>query len=422
VDDRLTQLLVDSAIALGIGLFVGLEREHHEVMREGPHPQSIMGARTFALLSLFGWIAALLGEGAPWLPPVVVGVAGGLVGAQYYRGATDGHGLTTEVAAMVTLLLGMLVHVSREMAVALALVTTLLLLSKPWFSSLVPRLRRVELTATLQLGIVLAIVLPLLPTEARDPWGVLSPRKIGLFITLIAGINYVGYILNRIFGEQRGSGLAGAVGGLASSTAVTVAMAQQSRRAPSLTAAGQLATLIACAVMYPRMLVITTLVSPSVAALLALPFSVMCAFTLVGVVWKWRELRAAPQPEEEAAQLELQNPFALLPALKWGLFFCVVLVVASVAKRWFGDRGVVIAAAGAGLADVDAITLATTRQVAESQLAAHVAKLAIVAAAVSNTLVKAGIAWFSGGRGFGGDVARILGLSVAVGLAVAALH
>jgi uncharacterized membrane protein (DUF4010 family) len=120
----------------------------------------------------------------------------------------------------------MLVHYERSLAVAVALATTALLISKPWLRAVMPRLRRVDLTATLQLAIVLAVVLPLLPQTAIDPWGILRPREIGWFIVLIAGISYVGYVASRLWGEQRGAGVTGLVGGLTSSTAVTAAMAQ----------------------------------------------------------------------------------------------------------------------------------------------------------------------------------------------------
>ncbi|MCC6996164.1 MAG: MgtC/SapB family protein, partial [Deltaproteobacteria bacterium] len=267
-----TELLIEGAIAAGLGLFIGLEREHSELTGT-PDPDDppagerssaaapggvILGVRSFALLALLGWAAALLGERQTWLPIAGLVVTGGLIAAQYLR-ADAGHGLTTELAAVLTYLLGMMVHHDRRIALALGLVTTLLLLAKPWTRTLVPKLRRVELTAALQLGIGLAVLLPLLPTEARDPWGVLSPRKIGLFVLLIAGLGFVGYVLHRVLGQTKGAGLAGLVGGLVSSTAVTAAMAQDAARRPEHRLSGQLATFLANAVMPIRVLVVTAL-------------------------------------------------------------------------------------------------------------------------------------------------------------------
>lgn len=430
------ELLIEGAIAAGLGLFIGLEREHSELTgtpdaddppadeRSGAPAAAILGVRSFALLALLGWAAALLGERQAWLPIAGLVVTGALIAAQYLR-AGAGHGLTTELAAVLTYLLGMMVHHDRGIALALGLVTTLLLLAKPWTRTLVPKLRRIELTAALQLGIGLAVLLPLLPTEARDPWGVLSPRKIGLFVLLIAGLGFVGYVLHRVLGQTKGAGLAGLVGGLVSSTAVTAAMAQDAAKRPEHRLSSQLATFLANAVMPIRVLVVTALLSRSITRALALPLGAMAAIMLLGAAWKWRALAATPAGTvDEQGKLPLKNPFALLPALKWGLILCAVLVVSAIAKQEFGERGVYLTAAASGLADVDAVTLAVSRGAQAGQLGVSAAVLAITIAVIANTCVKAGIALLAGKRAFGAHVAGVLlgaGL-VAGGLATLGLR
>src|SRR5215510_4596333 len=231
------ELGIEALIAIGIGLFVGLEREHRHVDEGEPEVHTVLGVRTFALFALLGWLVAAFGGPWPWLAPATLAIVGALIMAQYLREEGQKRlGLTTEVAALVVFVLGMVVHFEELFAVALALTTTLLLISKPWVRSLVPALRRVELTSTLQLAILLAIVLPLLPTEPVDPWGVLPPRKIGLFVVLVAGIGFVGYVLSRVLGASRAAGVTGAVGGLVSSTALTAAMARQASSSPALVA------------------------------------------------------------------------------------------------------------------------------------------------------------------------------------------
>ena len=87
-----SEILIDLAYALGIGLFVGLEREHSVVAGGlGPHAtpadrsdkqtasETVLGVRTFALLSLFGWGCAHAGIHWAWLPPVGLLVVGGFV-------------------------------------------------------------------------------------------------------------------------------------------------------------------------------------------------------------------------------------------------------------------------------------------------------------------------------------------------------
>ncbi len=426
--DPTTRLLIDAVLAIGIGLFIGLEREHSVAEQEPPEGEagarreSLLGVRTFALFALLGWVSAYLGLVQPWLPVSALLVAGGLVSVAAARAHGASRGLTTEVAALTTLVLGMLVHYQRAIAVALALGTTLLLISKPWFRALVPRMRRVDFTATLQLLILLAIVLPLLPDVARDPWRVLSPRRLGIFVALIAGIGYVGYVLHRWLGGRRGAVLAGVIGGLVSSTAVTVAMAQGASAAPAMVQPGQLAILLSSAVMLGRVLVVSALINIEVVKALSIPFGTMALCTMAGALWKWQQLRLSAQQAAPTRQLDLKNPFSLLPALKWGILLAAVLVASAIARDAFGSAGFVATAAISGFVDVDAINLAATRLALSGDLDVDVASLAITVAVASNTIVKGAIAWISGGPGFGADIAKVFGIAMASGIIVAVVR
>jgi uncharacterized membrane protein (DUF4010 family) len=421
VDAVTLSLAIESAVACGVGMFIGLEREYSDISEPAHvHADDHLGVRTFSILALFGWMCAVLGDSLPWVPPAGLLVAAGLVVAHYFRVGDKDLGLTTEVAAVATYALGMLVHHQRDLAVAVGLAVTLLLIAKPWFRRTIPKLRRVELTATLQFAIVLAVGLPLLPVEAHDPWGVLSPRKIGLFIVLIAGISYVGYVLHRLLGASRGAGLAGLVGGLASSTAVTVAMAQQSRADERMVLPGQFAVFLANTVMFARVLVITALIDQSIAAALAVPLGLMGAVMLMGAGWRFLALRGADRSADPTHDdMPLSNPFALLPALKWGIMLSAVLVVSASAQQHFGDRGLFVTAAASGLADVDAVTLAVSRQSHQGTLPTTVAALAITIAVVSNTVVKGTMAVFMGGKGFGRAIVLVFAVAIAVGVATA---
>jgi uncharacterized membrane protein (DUF4010 family) len=424
VDDRLLTLLIEAAYAVGMGLFIGFEREHSEatVSADSKPRELPMGARTFALLALVGWTAALLGDHLPWVPALALAGVAALVTAGFVTRDT-GPGLTTEVAALLTFGLGMLAHYERPLAVALALATTALLISKPLLRAMLPKLRRVDLTATLQLAIVLAVVLPLLPQTPVDPWGILRPREIGWFVVLIAGISYVGYVASRLWGEHRGAGVAGLVGGLTSSTAVTAAMAQVARRSPSMVGSAQLAVFVANAMMFGRVVVVAAVIDRSVALRVAAPMGAMGLAVLAAALWQWRRLRADAQHLNGNGSSEalagLKNPFALVPALKWGLVMVAVLLLAAFAREYFGDRGVVAVAAASGIADVDAITLAVTRSVQLGELEVNLAALAVAVAVMSNTLVKAGIAVIAGGREFGVPVARVLVAAAVLGVGVA---
>jgi uncharacterized membrane protein (DUF4010 family) len=425
--------VIEAGYAIAIGLVIGFEREHHAVTEKlepadvpaekvpvvAPDPAAI-GSRTFALLSLGGWLVAVLGDRYPVVAPVGLLTLIGLIIAQYLMAGRTGAslGFTTEAAAAVAVLNGMMVHVDRALAVTLGLATVLLLISKPWMRAAIVKLRRLEVTATIQLLVAVAIVLPLLPSAPLDPWQAIPPRKVGVFVVLIAGVEYVGYVLHRLFGAHRGAMLAGLIGGLTSSTAVTAAMAKQARHAPGRVGAGQLATFLANAVMGVRVTVITAVLSPAVAMRLAAPIGAFVAVLLAGALWRFK--RADPLADSDEA-LTLRNPFALLPALTWGAVLCGVLLLTSLTQSYLGDSGILLAAAAAGLADVDAITLAASRQTIDGVLSIDTAALAITLAVASNTIVKAIIARVAGGPAFGRGVIGFFALGMALAAVVAAV-
>jgi uncharacterized membrane protein (DUF4010 family) len=357
-----------------------------------------------------------LGDREPWLVPIGMVAIVGLIAAQMWIGREIG--MTTEIAGVVVVLLGALVHRDKALAVALCVGTTLLLVAKPWMIRFVGQLRRIEILATLQLVLMAAIVLPLLPAEPQDPWGALPPRKVGTFIVLIAGVQYVGYVLTRMLGSTRGTGIAGLVGGLTSSTAVTVSMARAARETPELAGPGQLAVFLANTVMPVRVAIIAGAISPAVGWRIATAMGAMAAVLLVAALVTWRRLRK--DTTTKPAEITLRNPFELWGALTWGAVLCVVLVVAKLATRWFGDEGFLIAAAVSGLTDVDAITLAAAEQHRALTMSADVAALAIAIAVSVNTIVKGAMAWFGGTRAFGKPIVLVFLLAVAVTVATAA--
>jgi len=398
--------VLQAAVALAMGLVIGLEREHHEA-DEGKR-EVRLGVRTFALLALLGWAALFVGT--PWIAAAALLTSGIVVGVEYVRGSSRDPGLTTEAAALLTVVVGMVVRISPLVGTALGLATTLLLVSKPWFQAMVPRLRRIEISSTLQLLLLSAVVLPLLPNEPVDPWHILVPRKIGLFVVLVAAISYLGYVLTRLLGPRRGTRLTGLFGGLASSTAVALTMSRRARNRESAQEE-QAAILVADAVLVPRVLLLATIVNAPVARALVIPLAAMAAVMLAGAIWRWHR-----SPERDRNHdIELGNPFALLPALAWGAFFVAILFLSAGAQRWLGDRGLVVAASFAGLADVDAITLS----VARSQ--AQIASLAIVLAVAANTLVKATLAIGIGGWRFGRSVALVSAVAITATVVLAAI-
>lgn len=418
---------ISLGVALGVGLLVGLEREQS---RPGPEERRGFtgGIRTYPLMALGGALGALLARvHGPWVLVALALGLGALLAVGYARDVAQGHsGLTTEASALVTFALGALAlspaaidSLPRRSFVvgALAVVTTLLLSQKTELRAFSEKVSKDDVFATLKFLVVAVVMLPLLPDEAVGPWGALNPFHVGVVVASIAGVDFVGYAATRLLGG-RGLVLTGAIGGLVSSTAVTLASAGRAKREPQLGSLAALAVVVACSVMVVRVLAFTVVASGAVAQRLALPLSAMALVGAGAVLLLWLRERRAPS---QAQQLTLKNPFELSSAAKFAAFFVVISLVSRWASDRFGASGLYVASALAGLTDVDAITLSMSSLVSKGQLEAAVAAQAVVIAIVSNTLVKLGLAVALGGGVFARRVAAVLGLVAVVGLVVAFL-
>lgn len=425
-----SELFIQLGYALGIGVLIGLERtlgfdgESGDEEGSGGDRQitdDLPGVRTFAVLSLIGFTAALVGESTPLVGPAAIVAVTALVIAMYFRCPHFGAGITTEAAAICVCWLGMLCRTNPRAAGVIALVLTVMLASKRFTRRTVKKVRPVELTDTLKFLVVILIVLPLLPNRALDPYGAFNPYKVGLLVVLISGISFVGYFLTRILGAQKGLGLTGIVGGLTSSTAVTAAMALKAKQHPELRAICAFSTVAANATMFARVLVVVAVLDRALVIRLSWSVGTMALVAGLAAVLLWFSASKSEAASTDATEVSLTNPFSVGPALKFAAFFVVVLFVAKIAQLYFGNQGLYAAAALSGLADVDAITLSIAEQTKSNSLPLNVGALGITIAVVSNSLVKTGIAISSGGWAFGRLVGFSLGAATAAGLVVAIL-
>lgn len=374
-------------VALAIGLLVGLQREY--ALGE-PQRELFAGIRTFALLGLTGCTAALLAAemDSPWPLVAVVLAGGGFLIMAYYVAAMKGEiGLTTEVAALLTLLVGALCYWGYlALAVAVGVATTVLLSLKQELQKFISRITREDVFATLKFAIITAIVLPILPNQdyGFPPLDVFNPYNIWLMVIFISGISFLGYVLIKVVGPHQGIGLTGFLGGLVSSTAVTLSFAQRSRQQPELTRPLALAITVSWTTMFVRVLVIVLALN---AALLQLLWAPMVAAMAIGLGYG-AFLYLAQQTDEEG-NVDFSNPFELRPAIQFGLLYAVVLFASKAAQTYLGDTGIYISSVAAGLADLNAISLSMAELSRGPEgLALGTAARAIVLATMANTAVK----------------------------------
>jgi uncharacterized membrane protein (DUF4010 family) len=405
--DALQRLLV----ALLVGLLIGLDRERAE---ERKNRRLFAGIRTFPMISM---LAAALSLVNPWLLALGFVAVGAIALVSYHQTAQKGDvGATTEVAALVTYALGALAGMGQlVVAGAVGVAVLVLLVTKVPMERLPRAMSEQELMAVLQLAVISAIVLPLLPDRDYGPWGVWNPFKIWMVVVLVSALSFAGFVAVRWKGEQAGLFWAAGLGALVSSTATTVAMAQRSREAPAQGRRIAAAAVLASVVMCGRLVVLVVAVRPSMVPRLAMPLGAMAVVGLFFVLLLWRgSAPAAPRAAPTHA-----NPFSLRSAVLFGAIFAGVLLLVKASDVWLGARGTWLAALLSGLVDVDAVTLALARGAGPEGASAAVT--GIVVACISNNLFKAGAAFAGGAGRFRRDVPVALVAMAVAGGVVAAL-
>jgi uncharacterized membrane protein (DUF4010 family) len=405
------------AAALVAGLIIGLERGWRE--REQADGGRVAGLRTFALTGLLGGVlGALHPKLGIW--PLAAGLSGlALLCAVAYRESVRSSGslsATTSIAALLTGALGVLASAGEPaLAVGVAVVAAVLLDLRPAIHRWLRLMEHAELSAGLQLLVLSVVVLPLLPDRGYGPYGALNPYRLWWAVVLVAGLSLAGHVAMRLTGPRRGLLWTGVLGGLASSTAATLALARRSRREPALMAAAAAGSLAACGTMFLRISVIVASLQPALGAALGLPLVASGTVLLALGALQWSRSRPAePEPE-----LEGPAPFDLSVAFGFGAFLGLMAVLTRAASESFGATGLYGLAALSGLADVDAIVVSVTRMNATGALPVAAAMTAIGLVAASNLVSKAGIAWLAGSAGLGRRVALGYALAVLVGAAAA---
>jgi uncharacterized membrane protein (DUF4010 family) len=319
---------------------------------------------------------------------VLITVAGYVAGSRH---DVDG---TTEVAALAVLAAGLLAGTGHvRLASGSIAIVTLLLVEKSRLHGLVRRIDDVDLRSGVRFAVMALVILPLLPPGPYGPLGGIKPRELWMLVLFFSGLSFAGYVARRLLGPGQGYLAAGALGGLVSSTNVTLAFAERSRRAPSLERPLAFGAVAANAMLYPRVMVAATFLNASLLMPL-LPYLVAPA--LIAVVVVLSALRRAPAATPPMIE---QNPLQLFGALKMALLFQAVLMLVYAARDRWGVSGLYVSAALAGLTDADALTISMARDVAVAMSPA-VAATGIAIGVLSNTGVKLALALFRGGPVF----------------------
>lgn len=402
-------------IALLLGAIIGTQRGW--VMRHGVEGSRVAGIRTFSLVGLLGGLVAVLSQ---LYTPLLLGFA--LIALVCLAGVafvvrqriSEDLSITGVVSLLITFVIGSLAASGQAvLAASAAVITALVLDNKRELHDALQKLQEYELDAALRLLLISIVLLPMLPNQTYGPWNALNPYEIWWMVVLIASISFVGYFAIKIGGERRGILFTSVFAGLSSSTALTLQFSQLSKEQSRISPLLASGILLSCGTMFPRLIVVLTVLNPPLVKLLW-PIILSMMVAMYFMAWRiWREVDI----ENIESDNKQKNPLALQSAVFFGLVLAMIMLLSHALSDWFGDAGTLILSALSGITDVDAISLALARQSTQT-LSLSTAALGIVIAASVNTLVKMGMVVVLGDKSLARRIAPAMLLSVLTGAAV----
>ena len=405
-------ILKSLVTALLLGFIIGMQRSM-TYLYKGEQP--FAGSRTFALIALGGFLSGWIETYVHGFALVATLVFAAMVGVSYILKVREQKrwGMTTQIAAIVTYFLGMMIWYRLEnYAIFIGVLMIVLLEIKPKLRKIETHISPTDIHAVTLLLAMSFVVLPVLPDEMVGPYHLFNPYKTWLMAVIIAGISFVGYVAIKVLGQKHGVFLTGAAGGFISSTAVSISLSKMFRRQMPLlnNYAGGIA--IACTFMYLRVLFEAFVIHPELAWRLAPAYLGAAVAGLGFSYWLYTHSGAAEITLENDAIAK--NPLQLSEAIKFGILFGIIYGAIAFVQTRYGDIGVYIVAFFSGLTDVDAITLSLSEMAKEGKLAANASMNGIVIASVTNSLVKLGIVYWLGGARLGWRLTQFFVLTLGV--------
>ena len=389
---RLDPLILSFAVALGIGLLIGTDRERRK--GEGPD-RSPAGLRTFALASLAGAISFIVG-GMPLLAIATAGIFV-MIALAYWRGRGLDPGLTTETALVCTLLLGGLAVSRPGLAAATAVAIAILLNARTELHHFARAVLSVdEIRDALIFAAATLIVLPILPNHPMGPFGALNPRAIWIIVILVMAIGALGHIAVRLAGIRFGLPIAGFASGFISSTATIASMGARAANTPELlwpAAAGAIFSTFATAIQMAVVLAVTN-VEVLRAVVVPLAFAGAAA-DFNGVAFAFLAMHQNGEKMEERGRA-----FSVKAAFIFATVLTLILLVSKAADAWFGATGVTVAAMIAGFADTHSAAISVATLANDGRMTPAETAVPILLALSTNTVTKAVLCVYTGGLPF----------------------
>lgn len=384
--------IVGLAAALGIGLLIGIERERSK--GTGPHRKP-GGIRTFTLFALAGAVAAAIDN--PWLTATAVLAAAAFAVAAHLRGPGEDPGLTTEVALVLTTLLGIFAYRHPAVGAGVGVIVAIMLAARsPLHRFVLDQLQAQEVRDGLMLAAAALVVLPLLPDRAIDPLGVFNPRVIWTLAVLVMAINAAGYVALRAFGPAVGLPLSGLAGGFVSSTATHAAMGSRAADKPALLRSAVAGAALSSLATPVFMMIVLAVANRSLMVAMTLPMILAGAGAAAyGALFTVRAVR-----EKGDHGIELGRPFKPRDALIFTATLSAIIFAAALLESFFGAAGALAGVTLAGFADAQAAGASAGSLVGSGKLQVTQAVLGTLLAFTGNAVMKLVVSWVAGRAAF----------------------
>lgn len=381
-------------VTAGIGFVLGLEREYSQYSEK---VEIFAGLRTFMLVALLGFLTAFLGTTfTNWI--FIVGFLSVvcIVAISYWvtsnKGNIDG---TTEFSIIFTFLLGGLVFTGNiNLSLAITVITVVLMSLKITLRTMIGQLTQSELFAFVRFVVIALLILPFLPNEYYGPYDVINPREVGWIIVLVSGIGFVGYILMKYLGTDRGILLTSILGGLVSSTFVTFTFSKKSKETPELSKNYAVGILAAATIMVIRVFLLVFIFNKAMLVGLIIPLFIVLLTAFGIALFFYNSHFGKPQTIDK---IVLGDPLNIKNAVFFGVFYMGILLLVSYANHIYGAKGIYVSSAISALTDIDAIAISVSK-LGGTTMNFLIAQNAILLAVLSNTVVKIGIAVFTGSK------------------------
>ncbi len=409
VDKESLNLIVKLAFSLVTGLLIGLEREHRSKQ------ETFAGIRTFPLISILGTLTAYINEqywnGIFWI------ILGGIVLLtliNFYLEYQRDIGATTEIAILISFVMGVLIYYEHYyIAAFLAVVTTFLLAIKRTLENFAKKLSHEDILAILKFALVTVVIYPLLPDKNLGPFQAFNPKSIWEMVVIVSSLDFISYLILRWKGTKT-LWLTGIVGGLISSTAVSYELAKLSKKYPAVIYSALFGIVLAWLIMNIRVIFLSGIVNPSLAVKVSIPMLVISAGYILFIVYLYIKNREKIL-ENAGQEVNFSNPYEISSAIQFGIIYAFVIFLVKVLNHYYGSSGLYIASLISGVIDVDAITLSLSNLAKEGSIVDSVAVKGIVLAAISNAFFKALYVYIFGDKYVSRFIWLFFGITVLLG-------